>query len=470
MEIVAEKAFNPNRNVILLITFASRQCITSLVNVMCNMEFDLETIAGNEWLMHQPSSEPGNTIILLDHPVGGRTDLVEALLNSNNPRLLVMANSGPNDPNSGIIGHFQDFITWPCSKFEVRYRMERLFRREGFNHSINSSVLKHKLCEVGLIGQSSSFLEAMSDLLEFAASDAPVLIKGETGTGKELAARAVHDNSIRAEFPFICVNCGAIPDNLIENELFGHDRGAYTDAKEAQKGMVAQAHRGTLFLDEVDTLSPIAQVSLLRYLETGEYRPLGGKETKFSDARIVAATNADLEKLVQLGKFRRDLLFRLDVCGATLPSLRERGSDIDLLANHFLKCYAGRYNRPAKTLHPGTLEWMRDYKWDGNIRELDNLMHRLFLVTKSEQIFVPKPIPGRPASSCHLVRGIPWHKISYKEARADALDTFERSYLNWLMKESRGNLSMAARRVGQQRSTLRRMLTKHGIDKNAWKE
>jgi len=469
MEVSADKVLDHKRNAILLVSFASEQCSGSLISTMRNMKYDMKTMIGDDWLARQPP-EPCNTIVLLEYPNNMHACCVDVLSHSNNLRLLAMANPGANDRKSRIVGHFQDFFTWPCSDFEIRYRIERLFKSEESAVERESTALSLRLSDLGMIGQSDALIEAMSDLFEFASCDAPVLLKGETGTGKELAARAVHENSSRARRPFVSLNCGAIPDNLIENELFGHEKGAFTDAKETQQGLVAQAHSGTLFLDEVDTLSPVAQVSLLRFLETKEYRPLGGKELKLSDARIIAATNADLEKYVELGKFRRDLFFRLDVCGITLPPLCERGSDIDLLAQHFLQSYATKYKRPQKTLHPGMIEWMCDFKWSGNIRELDNLMHRLFLSTKTDQIFVPKPTPGQSASTCNLVGGIPWRKISYKEAKADAMEAFERSYLTWLMAESRGNLSLAARKTSQQRSSLRRLLQKHGIDKNAWKE
>lgn len=183
----------------------------------------------------------------------------------------------------------------------------------------------------------------------------------------------------------------------------------------------------------------------------------------------MAASNADLAKLADSGDFRRDLLFRLDVCSVSLPPLRERLCDIELLATHFLKRYAEKYKCPEKTIHPGTMEWLLTFPWRGNIRELDNFIHRQFLLCKSTQIFVPEPVPGQPAYSSSPASGVPWRRMSYKAAKAGAMDAFERSYLTWLMAETGGNLSRAARKTSLQRSSLRRLLQKHQIDKGDWK-
>ena len=454
---------------ILLVSLASERCSQSLISVVRSMNFGLRSVTGPDWLADH-SNGPMNTIVLVDSASDVRDNFVDALASQSSPRLLAMEQTRPSEYDGRLVSQFQDFMSWPCSDFEVKYRLDRLFSTEQESGLPNTSEVCDRLSKLGMVGCSSVFIGAMQELFEFAKCDVPVLIQGETGTGKELAARAIHESSSRAARPFVSVNCGAIPDNLIENELFGHEKGAFTDAKDSQRGLVAQAHGGTLFLDEVDTLSPVAQVALLRFLETQEYRPLGGRGSKLSDARVVAATNAELEKCVERGKFRRDLLFRLDVCGVTLPPLRERGSDIELLTNHFLARYAEKYQRPQKTAHPGMLEWMREFKWDGNVRELDNLLHRLFLLSKTPQIFAPKPMPGQSAASCDRTRGLPWSKIPYKQAKAEALGAFERSYLTWLMAETRGNLSLAARKTAQQRSSLRRLLQKHDIDKNVWKD
>src|SRR6185436_2379407 len=203
-----------------------------------------------------------------------------------------------------------------------------------------------------MLGRSVAFRIATAMIEKMSAFDAPVVIEGETGTGKELAARAIHYRGARAAGPFVPVNCGALPDTLVENELFGHARGAFTDARDARQGVIAQAQGGTLFLDEVEALSHKAQVALLRFLEDFEYRPLGGGEVRTADVRIIAAGNTDLGAAAKAGAFRQDLLFRLNVLPVDLPPLRVRGRDIVCLAEMFLQRFADQYGRAPKRLHP----------------------------------------------------------------------------------------------------------------------
>lgn len=464
-----QNLFEQVHETIRLVSFASDSCSSTVTGALQQMGFTIEIVAGDRWLSNREMA-PANTIVLLGSAQMDAARLRESLMRSTHPQLLAIERDDALSWDPVIASHCQDIVSWPCETFEFKYRIDRLFRRSEWPREENPpNFLVDALKRCGIVGRSQVFLDAMHDLLQFAAWDVPIFIQGETGTGKELAARAVHDCSKRSNKVFISINCGALPDNLVENELFGHERGAFTDARESQLGLVAQADGGTLFLDEVDTLSPPAQVALLRFLDTLEYRPLGGKGVKVANVRILAATNADLQKLASTGRFRKDLLYRLDVCGVMLPPLRDRRGDVDRLANHFLKRYAKKYRQPPKILHPGMLDWMRDAEWKGNVRELDNMLHRLFLLAKSSQIFVPQPTPGQSTSGCDHVRGIPWRKKSYKDAKKDALDVFERNYLTWLISEASGNLSLAARKTQLQRSSLRRLLQKHGIDKSAWK-
>src|SRR5215471_18373821 len=235
--------------------------------------------------------------------------------------------------------------------------------------------------ELNLVGQSPEFLEILELTKRFSGCDATVLIHGETGTGKELVARAVHYLSARRNFPFIPVNCGALPDSLVESELFGHARGAFTDARDARRGLIAEAQRGTLFLDEIEVLTPKAQAALLRFLQDLEYRPVGGAVVRDANVRIIAASNAKLEELAQEARFRKDLLFRLNVLAVDLPPLRRRGRDAVLLAEKFLSRLASQYRKPPKTIHPDAVSRLLDHSWPGNVRELENLIHREFLMT-----------------------------------------------------------------------------------------
>ena len=305
-----------------------------------------------------------------------------------------------------------------------------------------------------LIGQSSQFVAATKALSRMARFDVPVLIEGETGTGKELAARFVHYASVRANRPFIPVNCGALPEALVENELFGHERGAYTDARDSMPGVVALAEGGTLFLDEIDALSAKAQVAFLRFLQDQRYRPLGASTDRRADVRIIAATNQDLEQLVERGRFRSDLLFRIKILFLDLPPLRVREGDVELLADHFLDDCARRYQEPRKRLSSGTLAWLADYHWPGNVRELENLIVRESLMTEDEVLVYP-----RCTRSLAETDG----PRSYAAAKAAALAEFDRKFLRDLLVRTSGNVTKAAAQAGKDRRALGRLVKKSGL-------
>ena len=321
----------------------------------------------------------------------------------------------------------------------------------------------------GLIGNSPVFREMLVILHKIAVYDASVLITGETGSGKELAARAIHYLSVRRDKPFIPVNCGALPDHLIENELFGHSRGAYTDARDSQTGLIAQAEGGTLFLDEVDALSPKAQVSLLRFLQDGQYRPLGSSRTESAQVRILAASNVDLAQLVEDGRFRADLHFRLNVMELPVPPLRARGGDAELLARHFMVEAACRYKVPAKELHPDTLQWLANQPWPGNIRELQNRIQREFLLADGPVLrirsFAPPNERRRQPDRRHGFTDT----LNFNAAKQNMLQAFERSHLMRLMQESAGNISRAARLAGKERRALGKLLKKYQIEASLYR-
>lgn len=311
-----------------------------------------------------------------------------------------------------------------------------------------------------LIGQSEVFLHALNLIERMARFDAPVLITGETGTGKEVAARAIHYLSARREAPFVPLNCGALPDALIESELFGAERGAYTDARQTRGGLIEAADGGTLFLDELDALPPRAQVSLLRFLQDQSYRPLGCSRERAANVRVVAASSPRLTALIEAGSFRPDLAWRLNVLAIELPPLRERPGDASLLAEHFLVRYARRYGLGACSLDPASLQWLETHLWPGNVRELDNLIHRSLLLCEGGVLRLGGTAASvaRPASSGPL---------SFNEARAAAIERFERQYLENLMREAGGNVSLAARIAGKERRCLGKMLKKYGLDRGA---
>lgn len=308
---------------------------------------------------------------------------------------------------------------------------------------------------VNLLGSSPQFQRAYSQIQKISNVDVTVYIEGETGTGKELAARAIHYLGRRADAPFIPVNCGALPETLVESELFGHERGAFTDAKVASPGLVSEADSGTLFLDEIDALSLKAQASLLRFLQDKTFRRVGGSATRQADVRIIAASNANLYKLVEERRFRRDLMYRLNVLSVRMPALRERTGDALELAQTFLARLSQQYRLPAKRLHPQSIAFIEQYSWPGNVRELENVIHREFLMCEDNQLIL--------SSSSADEQAEPEHDQSFKAAKARAIEQFERRYVNDLLQRTAGNITRAALLAGQDRSAFGKLARKHGL-------
>jgi DNA-binding NtrC family response regulator len=295
----------------------------------------------------------------------------------------------------------------------------------------------------------------LGQLRRVASSEAPVLIEGETGCGKELAARAVHAWGKRSNGPFVPVNCGALPDHLLEAELFGHERGAFTDAKASRRGLVAEANGGTLLLDEVDTLSAKGQVVLLRFAQDQRYRPLGSAREISTNVRILAATNRPLELAVQEGRFRADLMYRLKILHVHLPALRERPDDTELLASHFVRVLCGKYGLPEKRIEPATLDWLRRQSWPGNVRELENWVHREILMADGSTISRSDATPTA-AVSAHT---------NFQNAKAEALRLFEHDYVVGVLRQSGGNVTKAAQIAGKERRSFGKLVKKLGIDR-----
>jgi DNA-binding NtrC family response regulator len=313
-----------------------------------------------------------------------------------------------------------------------------------------------------LLGSSPQTQQTNAQIAKIARVDATVLIAGETGTGKEMAARAIHYLGRRHDHPFIPVNCGALAETLLESELFGHERGAFTDAKSASPGLVAQADGGTLFLDEIDALSPKAQAALLRFLQDRTYRRVGSGVMRQADVRIVVASNAHLEQLVEQRMFRRDLLYRLNLLTLRLPPLRARMGDAVELANIFLARLSHQYRVPAKALHPASVEFIERYAWPGNVRELENVVHREFLMCDGAEVLLEEARCAQDPDS-----EAPCATISFKEAKARAIADFERRFVSELLHRTDGNISRAAQLAEQDRSAFGKLARKHGLAQSA---
>jgi DNA-binding NtrC family response regulator len=347
-----------------------------------------------------------------------------------------------------------DYISKPFNITQVKSVVERAIAQAAVRVEPPSA---HPAREVpaGLIGRTAGMLDVYMQIAHAADAMAPVLVIGESGTGKELVARAIHDHGPRSSRPFVAVNCGAITDTLLESELFGHTRGSFTGAVADAKGLFEQANGGTIFLDEVGETSPALQVKLLRTLEEGEVRPVGATRTTKIDVRVVAATNVELERAVEAGRFRQDLYYRLSVVVIRLPPLRDRRADIPLLIEAFLRNACARTGRDRR-LSTAAADALRDHSWPGNVRELENTIERLVLFSRGTMIDVtdlPPGMGGRTASvEEQMFEGLP------------RLDDVERRYLMHVLDAVKGNRTRAAEVMGIDRRTLYRMAERYGID------
>jgi DNA-binding NtrC family response regulator len=314
-----------------------------------------------------------------------------------------------------------------------------------------------------LVGKSERMVEIYRLLEQAAGLDITVLLGGETGTGKELAARAVHYHSSRKELRFVPVNCGALPPDLVESELFGHARGAFTGAIAAKSGLFQEAHGGTLFLDEIGELPLPTQVKLNRAIQEREVRRVGDNAPVKVDVRVIAATHRDLRAEVQAGRFREDLFYRLNVFPVRLPALRERLEDVPLLAAHFLEKHARAMRRDITGFAPEALRLLTSYGWPGNVRELENAVERAVAIAAGSSIRagdLPSELTG---SAPVLPPGSVLASMPYRDALENAQDRISRDYLVALLTEFHGNVTRAAARAGVERESLHRLLKKHGL-------
>lgn len=358
-----------------------------------------------------------------------------------------------------------DFLLWPFHNGELRRRFDRILGERALEREFESAH-RRLMEELGMekfVGEDPVFREAIGAIPLMAKSDLPVLIAGPTGTGKELCARAIHHLGKRRGNPFIALDCGAIPDHLFENELFGHARGAFTDAHADQKGLIGLANGGTLFLDEVDSLSLGAQSKLLRFLQERTYRPLGSDRFLKADVNVIAATNRDIEQSVRERQFRSDLYFRLNVLRVDLPPLSKRPADISVLARHFLRTHC--HHLGAKLFTAAALRKLEAYDWPGNVRELLNVVQRAAVLSEGAHI-LPSAISFIAGSS--MTEEFPEMKdlspASFNKGRIRAIEAFEKRYVEELLHKHHGNVTHAALEAGKDRRAFGRLKKKYSIE------
>lgn len=348
-----------------------------------------------------------------------------------------------------------DFVVWPASTAELHARLQRALGLIPAMTTLNvREVLTPRMRH--FVGASPAFEKQIAKLPMFAGCDAGVLIVGETGTGKEVCAQSIHYLSARASKPWVAVNCGAIPNELVESELFGHVKGAYTTAHTSREGLVREAEGGTLFLDDVDCLPLSAQAKLLRFLQEREYRPVGSNTVRTADVRVISASNQRLMHLVARAEFRQDLYFRLNVLTLDLPSLRQRHEDIPALALHFISQFAQQFKRAVNGITPRALQRLLEHEWPGNVRELKHVIERAVLLctgpalTETDLGFASEGNTDVDAES-------------FASAKARVIEHFERNYLQNLLASHGGNITHAAQAASKNRRAFFELMRKHQI-------
>lgn len=366
-----------------------------------------------------------------------------------------------------------DFLQKPFDKDHivrvVRHCLERtaLLRT---NRKLQEQIRDLALPE-GFVGQSPALKRAIDLIARVADTDATVLIRGESGTGKEVAARALHSLSNRKKKNMVTVNCPALPEHILESELFGYNRGAFTGAMQDKKGLFLEANDSTILLDEIADIPVSVQTKLLRVLQEKEIQPLGQNRTIKINARVVASTNQDLEAKIKAGDFREDLYYRLNVVTITMPSLKDMQEDIPLLVHHFLSHFKHQYNKEDLAISPALLQHLYSRKWPGNIRELRNAIKRLVLLGAEESLSPPEIIDGSktiPRTSTGD-RFADTYGLPYNEAKAEVLKFFSQSYLRNLLHKHQGNVTNAAAECKLERQGLQRIMRRYGIISTAFK-
>ncbi|MHC4271617.1 MAG: sigma-54 interaction domain-containing protein [Planctomycetota bacterium] len=426
------------------------------------LRFDVHIVVGRDALSNIFNDfQPDQVIVVTCRGTSDLLSNIETL--GAVPHILILCEEASLKTSSlQSLSRWDDFLALPFNDLEIVHRINRCLGEQDIEGSeaVKQKILM-KISSDHVIGRDPAFMEVIFKVQQIATCDITVLLQGETGVGKEVVARQIHYQSARTDKPFIPVNCGAIPPTLLENEFFGHWQGAYTDARVRQNGLVAEADHGTLFLDEIDALPLHAQSKLLRLLQEKRYRPLGSPKDMKSDIRIVASSNTDILQNVKQGSFREDLFYRLSVVTLRLPSLRERRSDVPLLANYFLKRYAKEYRCGHKRLSASALAKLMSYDWPGNIRELENIIQQATVLSQKPVIY---------SRNLNLQTSNNKYLCSFSEAKQNIIEKFEKEYVSQLLSLFGGNITKAARKAGKDRADFSRLVKKYQIDLLSLKE
>ena len=437
--------------------------------------FEVQTSLNGTGALQALQDEPDVVLLDLILPDIGGMEILEHV-KQNHPDIEVVIMTAFGDVDTAVTAvqagayHFltkpftnEDAVVQLLTKAAERRRLIRRTRK-----------LEEALQGLGvddqLVGSSQAMRQVFGFIRTVAHSESTVLIQGESGTGKELVARAIHNLGERQDGPFVPINCSAIPEGLLESELFGHVKGAFTGAAGARRGLFEAANGGTIFLDEVADLPPLAQVKLLRVLQEGEIRRVGADDPRQVDVRVISAANVNLRQAMEESDFREDLFYRLNVITIELPALRKRRGDVELLAHHFLGKYESRGKQALKGISPAALEMLRLYPWPGNVRELENAIERAVVLAQGE-FLEPKDFPpiisdASPLPQPALPPTTDLTGFSFREAKERAVLDFENRYVTALLSKTNGNISKAARIARLDRSNFRRIIKRCSADED----
>jgi DNA-binding NtrC family response regulator len=357
-----------------------------------------------------------------------------------------------------------DFITKPFDHDALILRLQKAVERSRL---LNENRMLQKERQntqdfQDLVGKSAVMQRVYETVRMVAKTDLTVLITGESGTGKDLVSRAIHALSNRSNGPFVAVNCPTVPENILESELFGYKKGAFTHATQNKTGLFQEAHNGSIFLDEIGDISPTIQTKLLRVLQEKEIKPLGDTKTVFVDVRIIASTNRDLEEKIKISEYREDFFYRLNVLPIKMPSLREHREDIPVIASHLIKKHCVKLNKPVKSISPDLMKYFMKSTWEGNVREMENVILRGILFSSTD-VITPDDAGITLDTAKECLVELSSQDLQYKDAKEQTLNLFNKNYISNLLSANRGNVTQAAKICGLERQALQQIMRRYGI-------